>query len=89
MLSLSKSKMLKETKQHVEICPGNRIKYNYLVGCVIIEFDWAAPAGVEIVLLLPFPPIKRCFLRWLRKCGQDTVVTVTKLDFKHKVLSLM
>lgn len=84
MLSLSKSKMLKETRQQVEMCLRNRVN-NYLLGCVIIKSDWAAPAGVEIVLLLPLPPIKRCFLRRLGECGQDTVVTVTKLDFKHKM----
>lgn len=51
---------------------------------MIIKFDWAAPAGVEIVLLLPLPPVKRCFLRRLGECGQDTVVTVTKLEISNR-----
>lgn len=83
-MSLSKSKMLKETKQRVEICPRDRIKSNWLAGCVIIQSDWAAPVGVEIVLLLPLPPIKRRFLRRLGECGQDAVVTVTKLQISNR-----
>lgn len=54
------------------------------MGCVIIQFDWAAPAGVEIVLFLPLPSVKRGFLRRLGERGQDTVITVTELRISNK-----